>query len=683
MSVKPIIASIDSNKKQQSNQNSIKINQSRISQTKLSPKDSVAFTGLVDGMIVNTMNFIEQGGYAASFIIQDGLGFIAPRVGKGLFRGSKQYDENGNPILDENGKQKRELNWQLARKEFLREIITGPSAFLIPMAMFAGIKKWGGEANNVKTNYIEGFKNPFIKFANENSEIIKNGTELSKEGFYKNVYENVIEESINKHLPDAEKMSHEEVITKAKEFAKRQILVENISGTKEYKGFWHRKARAQKFNEIGGTVDDLFMALKKEKIGGAANELAVEFQTSQGNKGGSIHELGTALNDYYDDALKNLKKALGENLSAENIENTMKSFTKRRMGTRILSNLGIFSTVALFYTQIPKLYNYGLKGNPALKGTAADKSQKTNNGNPSFTGNFASAMEKAGDFTFKNPKLKKISDIFEFDGNVISGAAMPVLLYGFCIPPRLKKAGDKYDFGEVIFRDMISFTALLFGAKALARGFSDIITKATGLALNKKDLEGKNFLQKTIAYFNPLDSNHSVLNTQQLTSKYTNIEKYKDGVNGFIKFIEDSKGNIKKAFAQDSELKGIVEEIVKKYTDVTSYADAKVSDIKNALNSAKLDKDGELIKKFNQYFANPENKLLRKAKTWNSTFGFVSTILLIPSLIIWIASKCEKMTANRVKEDLAEANKNQPIENQTPTKTKNPTMAGFLCQSQA
>ena len=53
-------------------------------------------------------------------------------------------------------------------------------------------------------------------------------------------------------------------------------------------------------------------------------------------------------------------------MSAEQIEGVVKQFTRKRMGSRILTNLGIFGTVAAFYTQIPKLYNMGMKGNPAL-----------------------------------------------------------------------------------------------------------------------------------------------------------------------------------------------------------------------------------------------------------------------------------------------------------------------------
>ena len=702
MSVKAIIPSIEDNKNSQKINANTSIPQALTVRSSKAlqemPKDSVSFTGV--NPIVGTMDFIEAGGYAASFIIQDGLGFIAPRVGKGLLRGSKKTDENGQPVLDENGKQKRELNWQLARKEFLREIITGPSAFLIPMGMFAGIKKWGGSANNVKLNYIEGFRQPFTEFAQQNAQAIKDGTPLNKGEFYKKIFAETIEQSINNHVPDAEKLSKERISELAQQFTDRQLQVEEILQDKQYKGFFNRKARAAKLKEIGGTVEDLFMELKKSTIGGSVNEMALEFRTSNGIKGGSISDLVGSLNDYYSDAVKTTKNAIKENLSAENIENAVKHFTNKRMGSRILSNLGIFGTVALFYTQIPKLYNMGMKGNPALKGTAAAQDEnkpvqkqtaKTGsevkkdspNGNVAFTG-MGSLLEKAGEQTFKHAKLKGVSDIFEFNGNVMSGAAMPVLLYGFCIPPRLQKAQDKYDYGEIVLRDMTSFTALLFGAKALARLFSDGFTKITGLALNKRDLENRNTFQKIIDYLNPLDKRHSVLSSKQLESKYMNIDKYKGGVNGFMQFIEESNGNIKKAFATDSNVVKSIEDIIKEFGTGKSYADSTVSEIKNALRAAHNAEDKKLINSFYELFKQ-ENSLLKKAKTCNSTFGFVSTIVLIPSLIIWLASACEKMTERRAKQDMeaAESEKSKTAaehikRRRTQFASQIPTMAGFL-----
>ncbi len=688
MSVQPIIPSIEDNNHAQ--KNGIKIQPQQVARyTKTMPvaQDSVSFTGAGFNPIVGLMDFIEQGGYAASFIIQDGLGFITPRVGKGLLRGSLKTDENGQPVMDENGKQKRELNWQLARKEFIREIITGPSAFLIPCAMFYGIKKWGGAANNVKLNYINGFEEPFTKFAQANADKLVSGAALDKKQFYKNVYAEIIERSINSKLPEGERIPTGRIDETAGKMAERLTEAEKIMADKTIKG---KKAKRAELAKLGESVEDMFMKLKKSNLGGAVNELAVEFNDAKGGtKGGNISELGKALGEYFDDAVKSIKKSLGENISPENIEKEIKHFTNKRMGSRVLTNLGVFAAIALFYAQIPKLYNMGQNGNPALKGTALNNTQneqqKSDNKakQVAFTGGFGKALSTAGETIFSNAKLKKLSDIFEFDGNIISGAAMPVLLYGFCIPPRLRKAEDKYDYGEIIFRDITSFTALLFGAKALARLFSDGFTKITGLALNKKDLTNRNFFQRVFDYLNPLDKRHSVLSSKQLESKYTNIDQYKGGVNGFMQFIEESGGNIKKALSKDKKIKAAVQDILNEFGDGKSYADATVTEIKDALKAAHGNADKTLIQKFYSLFGN-ENKLLSKAKTCNSAFGFISTIILIPSLIIWIASKCEKMTKQRAEQDMAaaEAERSQQAAKHLARRGQLagqiPTMAGFL-----
>lgn len=690
MSVKPIIPSVDSN----NNAKNIKLRQNTAPVYNKVQNNNVSFKGAGVNPVVGLMDFIEAGGFAASFIIQDGLGFIAPRVGKGLLRGGKKKkDEEGNDILDKNGKPKRELNWAYARKEGIREIVTGPSAFVIPYFLLKGINKFG-TGNNVKLNYINGFEKSFVSFAKENADSLKSG-KPDKTVFYKKVFTDVIENSINKHpgMSDADKMSKAEIETVANDFAQRQIKIEEILSDKSL----NKKARAEKIKELGGTVDDAFMKLKKGKIGGVVNELSVSITATDGSiKGGSIGEMLKAMNDYFGDAVNNTKKALQNNISPEKIEEAVKGFTRRRMGSRILTNLGIFGVVAAAYTQIPKLYNMGTNGkNPALdqdeepvvQNAAANNGKAENKKDVAFTG-IASMLEKTGEKVFNNKTAKSISDIFELNGPIISGAAMPVLLYGFCIPPRLQHAQDKYDYGEIVVRDMTAFTALLFGAKALARLFSDGFTKITGLALNHKNMEGRNAFKKVFDYLNPNDSRHSVLSSKQLNSKYTNIHEYKGRVNGFMDFIEQSGGNIKKAFAQDKNVKETIEQILKDFNG-KSFKDASVKDVKEALKIA--DKNNtDLMKKFYKLFEG-DNGLLRKAKTCNSAFGFFSTIVLVPGLIIWLTDFCAKMTEKRHQKDLAAVSgakaeklneQNSNVETKKLTASRNlnnaPSMAGFL-----
>ena len=688
MSVKPIIPSIDSNNKNAKNlkmNNTMPVHPVQYPVKPLQAKQ-VSFQG-GGNPIVGLMDFIEAGGYAAAFIIQDGLGFIAPRVGKGLVRGGKKKkDENGNDILDKNGKPKRELNWAYARKEGIRELVTGPSAFVIPYFMLKFINKKFGTGNNVKLNYIDSFSNSFTHYAKDNLDAIKNGT-ADKAGFYNEVFKDTINKSINSVLPEAEQMSDAEVSKVAKEFTDKQLKIESIQADKSL----DKKARSAKIAEVG-TVEDAFMKLKKSKIGGTVDELSVQITSSNGKlKGGSIGELISSMNDYFGDAVKNVKNYVKDNMSAKQIEEAVQSFSKRRMGSRILTNLGIFATVAAAYTQIPKLYNMGTNGkNPALANDEEDTpanvsnstqvaaGQKTEQGKQvPFTG-MGGFLEKTGQKVFNNKTAKSVSDIFELNGPIISGAAMPVLLYGFCIPPRLQHAQDKYDYGEIVVRDMTAFTALLFGAKALARLFSDGFTKFTGLALNKKDMDGRNVLQKIGDYLNPHDARHSVLTTKQLTSKYTNLQDYKNGVVGFMDFIEGSGGDVKKAFAQDKEVKSTISDMLKEIGK--SYEQASSKDIKNVLKQAH-EKNSDLVKKFYKLFEG-DNGLLRKAKTCNSSFGFLSTLVLVPGLIAWLTDVCEKMTEKRTKKDLEKAqNSGDTRKAEIAARhlaAHTPSMAGFL-----
>lgn len=687
MSVKPIIPSINSNN------NKVQIKNNSSSSNNLQKKN-VSFRGGSPNIIVGMMDAIEAGGYPASFIIQDGLGFITPRVGKGLVRDAHdKKDENGNVVLGKDGKPVRQLNWALARKEFLREIITGPSAFVIPLAMLHVIKKHFGRGNNVKLNYIDGFQKPFTEFAQNNTDAIKNGT-ANKAIFYKKIFSNAIETSINSVLPDSAKMTADEISKTANNLTVKQIQIEKIKADKTL----DKKAKKESLSKIGSVVDD-FMKLKKGKIGGAVDEMAVQFAASNGKvKTGSIGEMVNAMSDYFDDAVKNTHEELKKGLKSENIESFVKKFTNHKMGSRILTNLGIFGAVAAFYTQIPKLYNMGLKGNPALQGTAVDTSNPAASGNtpedkkvkgnkPSFGVSFTgmgSFLEKAGDKIFNNKSAKTVSDIFELNGPIMSANAMTTLLFGFCIPPRLANAQDKYDYGEIVVRDMTAFTALLFGAKALSRVFSDVFSNITGLALNKKNMDGHNTLHKVIDYLNPNDTHHSVLSRKQLTSKYTHLEDYKGGVNGFMDFIESSGGDVKKAFSCDKKIQASVDGILKSFNG-KSFKDATSKEIKEVLKKANAQKSDSIKKFYNLFHEN--NGLLNKARTCNSSFGFLSTIVLVPGLIIWLTDFCEKMTEKRSKKDLAAAEKTGNTaqinaaetylaEHNQPTKT--PSMAGFL-----
>lgn len=648
-----------------------------------------SFTGSFNP-VVTLMDAIDKGGFAASFIAQDGIGMVAPRIYEGL---------NRNREKDENGKKIGPLNWEFARREGIREILSGPSAFLIPMGIMAIIKKTSGTANNVHVSHIEALGQNFADYAAKHPEQLKNSAEFKK-GYYAQILENALENSTD------ETFKGEQLKEKAKNFAEKLVNSEEKRANKDKKNA----------NKLQAEIVDEYMKLRKQYSAPSGNELEVSLKVSGKEKplGTNIRQLVQSLTDYSGDALEKVNKHLEKHANG-NIDEYIKKFNTHRAGTRVLSNLGMWSAVVGFYTLIPKLYNLGLKHDPGLKGLVEEGAEKTEDKvkedkkaeakdqtkdkNVAFTGGITSM---AGKTALKDGGISKVLKIFEFNGASMSVAAMLTLLFGFCLPPRYINAKSDKERKEILVRDISSFTAILFGAKALSRGFSDVFANASGFALNiKPENHNKNFFNKLKNYFTA-GSGVNVLNSEQIVSKYSNVQEYQNGINGFFNFLEENGGNVKKVLLNvDKTVKENAEEIMKNFNG-QSIKDATIEDIHKAFEKAK---GSEALEKIYTVFSTKDNKFVNRAKTMNSAFGFASTLILVPAFMMWLARYCENMTKKAIakeKEEKAaaagntqqqtkpEANTPQPanVNNQTATKiatvdtsintTNKPSMAGFL-----
>lgn len=648
-----------------------------------------SFTGSFNP-VVTLMDAIDKGGFAASFIAQDGIGMVAPRIYEGL---------NRNRETDENGKKIGPLNWEFARREGIREILSGPSAFLIPMGIMAIIKKTSGTANNVHVSHIEALGQNFADYAAKHPDQLKNSSEFKK-GYYAQILENALENSTD------ETFNGEQLKEKAKSFAEKLVDSEEKRANKDKKNA----------NKLQAEIVDEYMKLRKQYSAPSGNELAVSLKVSGKDKplGTNIRQLVQSLTDYSGDALEKVNKHLEKHANG-NIDEYIKKFNTHRAGTRVLSNLGMWSAVVGFYTLIPKLYNLGLKHDPGLKGLVEEGAEKTEDKvkedkkaeakdqtkdkNVAFTGGIASM---AGKTALKDGGISKVLKIFEFNGASMSVPAMLTLLFGFCLPPRYINAKSDKERKEILVRDISSFTAILFGAKALSRGFSDVFANASGFALNiKPENHNKNFFNKLKNYFTA-GSGVNVLNSEQIVSKYSNVQEYQNGINGFFNFLEENGGNVKKVLLNvDKTVKENAEEIMKNFNG-QSIKDATIEDIHKAFEKAK---GSEALEKIYTVFSTKDNKFVNRAKTMNSAFGFASTLILVPAFMMWLARYCENMTKKAIakeKEEKAaaagntqqqtkpEANTPQTanVNNQTATKiatvdtsintTNKPSMAGFL-----
>ena len=627
--------------------------------------------------VVTVMDAIDKGGFAASFIAQDGIGMVAPRIYEGL---------NRNRQTDENGKKTGPLNWEFARREGIREILSGPSAFLIPLGILTIIKKASGTANNVHVDHINILGKNFSDFAVKNPTQLKNPAEFKK-GYYAQVFENIFNNSTDKSFNVKEKAQH---------FADKLVEAETKRVNKDRKGA----------GKIQSELIEEYMKIRKQFASPSSDELGVILKSEEKNKtvSSNIKRIIQSLSDYSGDALAKTNKYISsqsghtaEELAKDgSLAKYVKIFNLHRAGTRVLSNFGMWGAVVAFYTLIPKLYNMGLKHDPGLKGLESEdkadntvpktkvKDENKKSKDVAFKGNFASGI---GSNAVKDGFLGKLFNKFEFNGASMSVPGMLTLLFGFCLPPRYINAKSDKEKKEIVVRDVSSFTAILFAAKAMARGFSDAFAKISGLALNvKPEDHNKSILHKVKNYFTA-GAGIDVLTSEQITSKYSNIEDYKEGINGFFNFLEENGGDVKKVLNIDKNVKAQAEKIMTDFGGGKSLKDATLEEIHTAFKKAK---GSDALENIYTVFKSKDNRFINRAKTFNSAFGFASTLVLVPMFMMWLARYCESMTKKAIAKEKeqkalatattepAPVQQNSKAVATTVTSAKHPTMAGFL-----
>lgn len=366
MSIRPVTV------KTQSNLASSKCKVSVRPQIKSKP----SFTGKLpfhsgSGAMIWLMDALAAGGFAASFVVQDFCGMAAPRTIRAVYRNK---DQN-------NGK----YNWGYARLVGVREILSGPSSFIIPSLMLLGIKK-AGSANNVPVNYIKGFSGNFASFVQEHPELAGD-PEALKEGFYKDTFKNVLKNSLDK-IPSGKK--EVEIEKKANDYASK--LIEAETAPKHF--VWNKWIKNDKKfgKELKTEIVKDFEKLNKEFSDNMPTDfsncsykvkneiLSPEVLTSEKTskemkkvlKNTPIDSFMHNLTDFTNDAINQVSKK-----APKNIQKYMKDFADRRIGTRFLSNILMTAAVIGFYTVIPKLYNQKDGKNPALVGL--DGSQAKDN----------------------------------------------------------------------------------------------------------------------------------------------------------------------------------------------------------------------------------------------------------------------------------------------------------------
>lgn len=251
--------------------------------------------------------------------------------------------------------------------------------------------------------------------------------------------------------------------------------------------------------------------------------------------------------------------------------------------------------------------------------------------------------------------FSKIASEFEFKGINMPFLVLALVTTGAVILPRLINARDKTERSEIIQRDVPTSLIMLLGFSSFSGLFSSLCSKCSGFALVNRAHKNGNVFQKTIDYFRPVHGN-SVMNSTQLTSRYSEISKCKHGIVDFANFINENGGDIKKVLEYDADSKNITKSLFDLWNGKSdkTFETATKDDIYKMLKEQKESSNDNIkmnVNKLEALFDKIDNSFVKHAKFLNSIFGALTIFLLVPTILGFALPKLNELSTKKMLEN--------------------------------
>ena len=591
-------------------------------------KQHVAFkSGMVGALNASgaLMQSIENGGFLASFLIQDGIGMTVPRTAAGFLR---DKEHTGH------------YNMQEGFEVLGREGMTGPCMMAVaPLSLLLAAKF--GKSTSVNTQLIKRFGNSLKELLAKpefDKSLLKNADKFKNE-FYKTNVEKILTDTVGKENTTKESVDY---------IMKQIANMENIpSNAKLAKFRGKAKYKSQCMQNIVEHINNIKYSkstdldmLQKVKFGSDKLDSKKVFGTK---------DTIDAMIKYTDDAIvanKHLDKL--DELQADSIKN--KSLAKRMITnvSMMFATLGVLSV-------LPKIYARG-KTAPGARKT--EENQENQNNNVSFKGKGKpSLLERLGKLIGKN-KSDFVSSELEYNGHNFTNTLMAGLsIFGLLTPRGMhaynraqKDENGKKDLTElyeILLRDLTSSLAVVFAVPMGTRAFVTSYEKNSGFVLMHKNRNMNK--TKTIAdLFNPYSKSH-VLTNAEISALYDNINS-KDKMLNFCKYIDKNGGDLQKIISK-SENAG--EMFNNSTLDLKSLKGMKKADKNKKIISfvEKFDKSDDLISKVMKGAGKARgNKIASFARGLNSMPGLLTTFCISPYLLGWFIPRLTYKNTRRIHE---------------------------------
>ena len=573
------------------------------------------------------MQSIENGGFLASFLIQDGFGMTLPRSVAGFLRDKEVTGK---------------YNMQEGLEVVGREGLTGPSMMAVAPLMLLLTAKFG-RSTGVNTQLIKRFGNSLKEMISRpdfDKNLLKDAEKFKQE-FYK--------QNLGKMLTDT--VGKENTTKESIDYIMKQIAnYEKIPPDAKLKKFRGKaKYRKECINNITEHINNLkfqtssdLNMLEKVKFGSEA---------LKDHKNFSVKNAIEGMIKYTDDAItanKHLDKL--DVLAAEKIKNS--SIAKRVITTisTMLATLGV-----LFV--LPKIYARGETAPGARKHNSQPAANINQENSVTFKGK-SSLLEKLGEKISSSKKYDNLASELEYNGHNFTNSLMAGLsVFGLLTPRGLhayqraqvdedgKK--DLTELWEIIMRDLTSSLAVVFAVPMGTRACVTAYEKNSGFVLMQKDRNmGK--LKTSLDLLNPYSKAH-VLTNSEITALYDRVNT-KDKMLNFCKYIDNNGGDLQKILSKSQNTESV-------FNDST----IKLSSLKGLSAKEKNKKIIEFFEKNNILDSTIEklmkgagggkaNKIAAFARGLNSVPGILTTFFISPYILGWLIPRMTYANTRRIHE---------------------------------
>ncbi len=314
--------------------------------------NNVNFCGLTN-MLSSFWLWVENGGRAISFTVEDMGGTNIPRTIMGMFAGFRYTHK---------------INFNSLKQEGIREFLTGPTMTFMPMAILAGLKKvWGKSANT----HVENLRN--LSYLAQGT--LENG-KIDDKKFISKISKDMLEKTIGKLCTN----SPSDVCDLTKDD------VENLSNAiLKYKNILadnsiNKKVKKSELSKALENAQEIFSSVVKRTKDNykSCDFLTASYSVSNTASGAtSFKDYVGYIGDYLNDFSIYTKKQL-HNLDSNAL---ISKFKNNYIGKRLTTVALMVTITGILMSYIPKLYTWASGGvNPNAKAIYNEADKKKTEG---------------------------------------------------------------------------------------------------------------------------------------------------------------------------------------------------------------------------------------------------------------------------------------------------------------